>query len=314
MRLRTLSGCVGIAAATIVCGTSLGARPSAGIQKSLFVSVTDKDGNAVKDMAADDFHVREDGTDRQIVAVKHASQPIRVEVLVDTAQPGSVTPEGQPLPGERAVNPAEYIHDLRVAVGNFGKKLLGQSPDAKVALMEFGQAAVPVVPLTADPVVFDKSAERLVPKANVASVLLEALVAANQDLARLTDSTRRAIVSINLEPSDEQSTQQPKAVVSAFKNSGAQLWSVSVQVGALSTNKRDIVLKDFTKATGGQRDILLTMSALDGVLQKYADALTFQYEIVYERPEGKKPPQQVQIGNSRPGGPWTLHASGFAPQ
>ena len=300
MRLRTLCSCVGIAAALAVSGASIGARTSDGTQKSLFVSVTDKDGNAVKDMAADDFHIREDGTDRKIVAVKHASQPIRVEVLVDTAQATS--------------GASNYLQDLREAVANFGKKLLGQSPDAKVGLMEFGQAAVPIVPLTTDPMAFQKGVNQLAIKPGVASVLLEALVSANQTLAQQQDSTRRAIVSVNIEPSDEQSTQEPKAVVATFKQSGAQLWSVSVQIGALKTNKRDIVLKDFTKATGGQRDTLLTMSALDGVLQKYADALTFQYEIVYERPEGKKPPQQVQVGNSRPGGPWNMHASGFAPQ
>ncbi|HTL43070.1 MAG TPA: VWA domain-containing protein [Vicinamibacterales bacterium] len=300
MRVRTLCSCVMLAAAAGLLYAPLGAYIADGVQKSLFVSVTDKAGNVVKDMAADDFHIREDGTDRQVVAVKHASQPIRVEVLVDTAQAAS--------------GKTDYLQEMRTAVANFGKKLLRQSPDAKVALMEFGQAAVPVVRLTTDPVAFDKGVNQLVIKPGTAPVLLEALVAANEQLALETDSTRRAIVSINIEPSNEQSTQEPKAVVATFKKSGAQLWAASVQSGDLKNSKRDIVLNDFTKATGGQRDMLLDMSALDAVLQRYADALTFQYEIVYDRPEGKKPPQQVQVGNSRPGGPFVLHASGFAPQ
>ena len=66
------------------------------------------DGKPVKDIVADDILIREDGVDRQVVAVKPASQPISVAVLVDTAQGARVT--------DAYGTPEEYVRDLRVAV------------------------------------------------------------------------------------------------------------------------------------------------------------------------------------------------------
>jgi hypothetical protein len=304
MRVRTYCRCILIPGLAALATIPMLARSSDGIQKSLFVSVVDDSGNPVKDMAGDDFRIREDGTDRQIIAVKHASQPISVEVLVDTAQGNRVT--------DAYGTPEEYTRDIRVAVGGFGRKLLGQSPDARVSLMEFGQAARPIVPLTTSPMDFEKGVNRLAPIPNVGSVLLEALVAANDDLAQ-QKSTRRAIVSVNLEPSQDESRQVPKEVVAAFRKSSAQLWAVSIHRGALKNSQRDVVLNEFAKATGGQRDFVVGISAVGSILERYADALTFQYEIVYDRPESKKPPQVVQVGVAREG-KFHTHASGFPPQ
>src|SRR5687768_16960650 len=64
----------------------LNARAQGGVDKSLFISVLDEAGKPVKDIVADDILIREDGVDRQVVAVKPPSQPISVAVLVDTAQ------------------------------------------------------------------------------------------------------------------------------------------------------------------------------------------------------------------------------------
>jgi hypothetical protein len=274
-----------------------------GVDKSLFLSVLDAAGKPVKDMVADDILIREDGVDRQVVAVKPASQPISVAVLVDTAQGKRVT--------DAYGTPEEYVRDIRNAVGAFAKQLLGQSPNAVVSLTEFGQAAITIVPFTSNPAEYEKGVNRLVAKAGVGSVLLEALAQANNDLLK-QPSTRRAIVSLNLEPSDEQSGEEPKSVKEAFRKSGAQLWALSVQRGALKVSKRDLVLNDFAKESGGQRDQIVGISAIEGILRGYADALTYQYEVVYKRPESNKPTRVIQVGTPRQG--VKLHASGFAPQ
>ena len=195
-----------------------------GVDKSLYLSVLDENGKPVKDMVADDVLIREDGMDRQVVAVKPAAQPISVAVLVDTAQGTRVT--------DAYGTPEEYIRDIRTGVSAFAKQILGQSPNASVSLMEFGQAAITIVPFTSNPVDYDKGVNRLVPKPGVGSVLLEALGQANIDLAK-QPSPRRAIVSLNLEPSDEQSREDPNKVRDGFRKSGAQLWALSVQRGKL---------------------------------------------------------------------------------
>ena len=278
-------------------------RTQGGVDKSLYLSVLDAAGKPVKDMVADDILIREDNADRQVVAVKPAAQPISVAILVDTAQ------------GVRVVDaygtPEEYVRDLRVAVGSFAKQLLGQSPNASVSLMEFGQAAITMVKYTSDLAEFDKGVNHIVSRPGVASVLGEALEAANKELAGRPGG-RKAIVSLNFEPSNEQSFENGRAIGDAFRKSGAQLWSVSVQRGGLKNSKRDVVLNDFAKLSGGQRDFVVGISAVEGILKGYADALVYQYEVVFKRPESKKEPTVIQVGTARQG--VKLHASGYPPK
>ena len=281
----------------------LSARVQAGVDKSLFISVLDADGKPVKDIVADEILIREDSVDRQVVAVKPASQPISVAVLVDTAQGARVT--------DAYGTPEEYVRDLRVGVGGFAKKLLGQSPNASVSLMEFGQAAITMVKYTSDPAEFAKGVDRIVSRPGVGSVLGEALEAANKDLIGRPGG-RKAIVSLNLEPSNEQGFDNANQIKEAFRKSGAQLWSVSVQRGGLKNSKRDVVLNDFAKLTGGKRNFIVAISAVEDILKGYADALTYQYEVVYKRPESNKETKVTQVGTPRQG--VKLHASGFAPK
>ena len=282
---------------------ALRGAPPAVLDKSLFLSVLDAQGRPVTDVRMGDILIREDNQDREVIAVKPASQPISVAVLIDTAQGMRVT--------DAYGTPEEYVRDIRVAASGFAKQLLSRSPDAAVMLMEFGQAAIPVVPFTMNLAEFDRGVNRLTAKPGVGSVLLEAINAANVDLAK-RPSPRRAIVTLNLEPSDEQSREEPKKVVDAFRKSGAQLWSVSVQRGGLKTSRRDLVINDFAKATGGQRDFIVAISAAAVILQRYADALAGQYEVVYRRPESNKVPQLIQVGTLRQN--VKTHASGFPPQ
>ena len=86
---------------------------------------------------------------------------------------------------------------------------------------------------------------------------------------------------------------------------------MSVQRGNLKTAKHDVVLNDFAKATGGRRDFVVGISAVEGILKNYADTLAGQYEVTYKRPESKKPAQIIMVGNTRG---LKIHASGFAPQ
>ena len=127
--------------------------------------------------------------------------------------------------------------------------------------MEFGQAAVTVVPFTTSGPDLEKGINRLSGKPRSASVLLEAINAASNNLAK-RPSPRRAIVSLNIEPGDEQSREDPKRIVESLRKSVAQLWCVSIQKGALKNPQRDVVLNVFTKNTGGDREFIVGQSAI----------------------------------------------------
>ena len=273
-----------------------------GIDKSIFVSVLDENGRPVRQFTADDVAIREDGQDRAVVAVKPASQPISVAFLIDTAQ------------GKRVVDaygtPEEYVRDMRVSTEAFIKQMLALAPDASISLMEFGQAALTMVKYTSNMDDLSKGINHIVARPGVGSVMGEALEAANKDLAE-RPSPRRAIVSINLEPSDEQSFDNSKAIAQSFQKSEAQLWAVSVQRGGLKNSKRDIVLNDFAKATGGQRDFVIGISAVPDILRAYANALAMQYEVVFKRPDTAKAVKQIQVG-TRAG--LKVHATSVPPR
>jgi hypothetical protein len=273
-----------------------------GVKKSLFVSVLDDNGRPVRQFTANDVLIREDKADRTVVEVKPASVPISVAVLIDTSQGARVT--------DFYGTPEEYVRDLRVAIGGFAHQLLALAPDAQVSLMEFGQAAVTMVPYTSDLKRFDDGVNHIVSRPGVGSVLLEALAQANKDLIE-AKTTRRAIVSLNLEPADEQSKEDPNGLKESFRKSGAQLWAVSVQRGGLKNSQRDLVLNDYAKLTGGQRNYVVGISAVADIMKAYANALAMQYEIVYERPENAKNVKVVQVGTNKG---LRVHASGFAPQ
>jgi hypothetical protein len=267
-------------------------RSAPGPDKSIFVSVLDAGGKPVKDLTAEDFRLREDGVDREIVSVKPATEPLQVVLLADT------TATADPL-----------IRDIRASLSACVKQLHAVSSDAAISLMEFGQAAVTTVPFVTDDASLESGINRLVGRPGAASVLLEAIIAASNNLSK-RPSPRRAIVSLNIEPSNEQSREEPKKINEAMRKSVAQLWSVSLQKGELKNPTRDVVLNAVTRNTGGVREFIVAPSALETVLKGFADALTSQYEVTYKRPGSSA--QVVQVGTVRQN--VRLHASGFAPQ
>jgi len=282
-----------ILAPALALATIRGAAATpAATDKTIFVAALDGAGLPVRDLTIGDFRVREDGVDREIVSVRPATQPLQVALLADTTQSAD-----------------SLIRDVRTSLAGFVEQVHKTSPETMVSVIEFGQAAVSVVPFVRDDATLISGINKLVGRPGAASVLVEAIVEASTRLAKLP-SARRAIVSLNIEPSNEQSREEPKKVNESLRRSGAQLWSVSLQKGDLRNPGRDVVLNAVTKNTGGTRDFINSPSAIEGVLRHYADALTSQYEITYKRPGSSA--QVVQVGTLRRG--LTLHASGFAPQ
>jgi VWFA-related protein len=268
------------------------AAPRAASDKTIFVTALDDNGSPVKGLTLEDFRLREDGVDREISDVKPATDPLQVVLLADTTSGAQ-----------------DILQDLRKSLTGFVNQVLTVSPDAPIKIMEFGQAAVTVAPYSTSTADLEKAINKIVGKPNAQSVLLEALIAASNDLSK-RPSRRRAIVSVNIEPNDEQSREEPKKIQESLQKSGAQLWAVSFQKGQLRNPARDLVLNALTRSTGGQREFIVGISAMEPILKRYADALTFQYAVTYKRPGDKA--QVVQVGTVRQG--VKLYASGFAPQ
>lgn len=278
-----------LAAAAFCLGMFVHAGGSSAVRdRSLVLSVVDGSGRPVTDLQPDDLRVREDGVDGEVTGLTRAPGSLYIQVLVDT------TPGTEP-----------YVSEIRKALTAFVQRVKAADPGAQIGLMEFGQAAAPIVRMTADLSDLEKGITRIYPKPRSASVLLEAILAASNSLMP-QPGPRRAIVSFNTEPSDEQSRESPNRMQQALALSGAQLWSVSLQTLNRNNPSRDVVLNQIAKVTGGRREIVVAASGIQGYLENYADVLLAQYEMTYRVP-GDRPARVVQTGTTRPGA--RVHAS-----
>lgn len=278
--------------------TSIAAPVASGqaLDKTIFLSVLEESGKPVTDIKLGEIMIREDGVDREVVSVERATQPLYVALLVDT------TAAAQP-----------YVRDIRAGLATFARQIRAADPEARISVTEFGQAAVPIVPFTTDADRLEKEINRIYPKQDAPSVLLEALIDASNSLAK-QKSPRRAIVVFNMEGTQERSREEPARIQEAIRRAGTQLWVVSLskgRTGQEALSQRDIVLNALTKNTGGKREFIVAESAIESYLKAYADALASQYAVTYKRPSSDRP-KVVQTGINR-STPLRLHAVLFAP-
>lgn len=277
-------------------------------EKILYLSALDAKGNAVTDVKASDVLIREDNQDREVVSVKVSTQPLQIVLLADTTKEAGNT--GMMSRQDSTAGAAELIRDIRVALTSFSRDIMAANPASQIEVMEFGQAAVPVAKLTSNIADIEKGINRLFPKPNADSVLLEAIVEASKTLGK-AKATRPIIAVLNIEPSNEQSRQEPQKMVDELQKTLAQLWAVSLQKTQATNERRGVVLGTLTKNTGGRRESIVGQAALETLFKQYAANLLGQYEVTYRRPAGTKA-QYVQVGVMR--NDLKLLANVFAPK
>ena len=301
-----LAGLLGLIA--VFAAPALTATGQESDTKILYLTAVDQNGKSVTDLKTEDVLIRETDGDREVVNVKRSTAPMAIVLLADTTKQAGAT--GMMSSSTSQTGAAELIRDIRVALGSFAKDVSAANPETEMEIMEFGQAAVPVTKMTSNLEDIQKGVTRLFPKPGAASVLLEAIIEASKELSK-TKSPRRVMVSLNIEPGDEQSRQQLKQLGEELVKSRASLWSVSLQVGTNKNAVRGLALDELTKSTGGRREFIQSQAGLEVVMKTFADNLIQQYEIHYKRPPGVKP-GRVLVGVKRDG--LKLYASAIPPQ
>ncbi len=277
----------GLAALLTVGGTgTLVARAAqAAGDRTLFVNVFDAAKAPLPGLTAADFQVREDGAVREIASVSVSTDPVFVSLLLDTT-----------------ADVQEAVTDLRKAATTFVRDLLAGNPQAQVTVVEFAGAVTINTKATSKFEDLEKGISRIFPKRGAGAVLNEALIESSRDLAR-KPGARRVIVSVNVEPSDEQSEIQPRRLGDEVRKSGASVWAFSVQRGSGLTGRntvRDGLLVDLAGASGGFRGLVPQPGALESTMKLVAEHLLSTYAVTIKR--GDAPPwKQTQVGVNRPG-------------
>ena len=249
----------------------------------LYVSVLNDKGEPVSGLTAKDFSVREDNVGREILKVEPASEPMTVALLVDDSQ---------------AAN--EGLQMIRDGVHKFINTLAGK---ADIALITFGDRPTIVVDYTQDTQKLNAATDRIFPRANAGSYLLDALVEVSKGLQKR--EAKRPVIAVLMLEDVEFSNRYYQQVVDELDKSRAALHVISI--GQLNDTRSDeirnrsMTIAEGTERTGGRRDQVLAISATQEKMGQLANELLNQYLVTYARPETLIPPEKIAVSVTGPG-------------
>lgn len=286
------------------------AHDQEGVTKTVYATWLDKDGKVITNLQPNEMAVFEDGKMRPMVSAQRATSPMSIVLLADTS--AAVAGAGLDSRGSSATAAGDMIHDIRAAFSEFAKVMLAANPKNELALMEFGQASIMITNFTSNGEELEKSIMRLNTKPNAASVLLEGIMEASKELGKRPNA-RRAIVTVNVMPDNEQSREPANNIMKELAKDRASFFSVSLQKGDLRNASRGPILEGYADKTGGKRDVIVGQSALVDMLKSYSTILNSQYEISFTRPVGA-PPQLLQMATAPTRGTVKVLQSKFPPQ
>jgi VWFA-related protein len=284
----------------VVALAPFGAPEKQGQQpRTVYVSVTDKNGTAITDMQAAEFEVKEGGKTREIVRASAATIPLRITLLVADQGTGA----------------------FQLGLARFTQTLLGHA--------EFQLVSVIVQPekltdFSHEGRELSAALNRLGPRGRERGAqLLEAIQDATRDVQH--EARRPVIVVVRL-GGEAASSITGDDVRQQLRKSGAALYvisaagaqgaappqatgtdAVSVQQGQLrdseladSSFNLAQVLGDGAKESGGRHDQVIATTHAKA-LEQLANELLHQYEITYVPADGVKPGEKLSVSSKRKG-------------
>jgi VWFA-related protein len=252
-------------------------------ERTIYVSVVDKNDAPVTGLAANEFIVREDDTAREVLRVLPATEPMHIALLIDTSQAME-----------------EHMLDVRNALRSFFKQMGGKHD---IALIGLGERPTVLLDYTRDAGRLEKAIGSVFSRSGSGTYILDGIVESSNGLSRRKATRPHIIVYAARGP--EFSERYHQSVIDALRESGATLHTLALNRSgaAMSTREEQELAKsiaDGTRVTGGRRDDLLTPMALSDRLQSLATELENQYQVVYARPSRLVPPKTVEVTVKRP--------------
>ena len=280
-RVSTCSVLLSLFSLLVVTGAA--AQPS---ERTLFVSVLDKDNNPITGLDRDAFTVREDGQPREVLRASRAVQPVDVAFLVDNSQ--AITP---------------YVNDIRQAVSSFAQRMAKDgNPTALIGLADRPTILQDYI---ASPEALERASKKIFAQPGAGTTVLDAIIETSRGLQK-RDAARRLIVVLTTEGTDFSNPNYQHAL-DVLKQSGAALYAVvltqpgnNVAINTEEGRNRAIVLADGSDSTGGRLIHVISSMSFSGTLAGVAEAIEQQYEIVYSRPGALIPPDKLEVKVNRP--------------
>jgi hypothetical protein len=246
------------------------AAPRADVLRTVYFSAVDSKGAHVPDLTAADLTVKEGGKDRVIDAVKPATAPMQISILVDDAGTGG----------------------FQNAVGQFIQTTFGR---AEYTIRVLNPQAIKVVDFTKNGDELRTALGRLGQRGRI-PVDNEQMIAGVFDAAkelRQREARRPAIIALTV-AGEKALADTADETLNALKSSGASL-SV-VYVTGIELGK---VLGDGPKQSGGIIEQVNGHIVPASTLARIADNLLKQYVLTYTVPDGVKPSDRLALTTSR---------------
>jgi hypothetical protein len=276
--------------AVMFCCGGLAAQQETGtsLSRTVYISVTDRNGGPVDNLAASDLEIKEGGTPVTVDSAGLASEPIQIDIIVDDNGTGlfraSLARFVQRMDGRA-------VMALRCVVGQT-MKLVEFTPNVDALLHAI--ATLNARPATPD-----------------GGQLLEGISEAALELHKV-EAKRPIIIALTV-GGQEHSTVTSDFVLEQLRRSGAALHVFSVANSALrptvaAQTPRDLlqenmhlyrVLGDGPKQSGGRHQEIVASAGVLLGLQHLASELTSQYRVTYTLPAGSRRSEKLTVSVRR---------------
>lgn len=296
-----MRGVLALSALLVLCSAGVcvaqaeGAKTHAGVTRTAYVTVIDKNGVPVTDLGPNDFQVKEGGKSRDVIEAGMTNVPMRISLIVDDNGTG-IFRAGVAKFIERLQGRAEFA--LSTVTGQH-QKIVDYTADVDQLVAAIGQ-------LTARP------------GTNDGGQLLEGIFETAKDLQKRT--APRPVIVVLTVGGEEHSTLPAHHVLEELQKSGAALHVIAInssalramaavsRPGALLEENLNLseVLGDGPKQSGGTRDEIVASAGLVVGLQHLAEALRNQYAVSFSRTERPKGSDKLSVSVKRSG--LTVHA------
>jgi hypothetical protein len=276
-------------AVMLSCGVlSSQAPPVPTLTRTVYISVTDRNGLPVDTLLASDLEIKEGGKLVTVESAGRTSEPLQIDMIVDDNGTGL----------------------FRASLARFVQRMEGR---AVMALRS-------VVGQTMKLVEFTPNVDALLTAINTLNArpgtpdggqLLEGISEAARELHKV--EARRPIIIALTVGGEEHSTVNSDFVLDQLRKSGAALYVFSVANSALratvdAKTPKDLlqenmhlfrVLGDGPKQSGGKHQQIVASAGVLLGLQNLASELTSQYRVIYTLPAGVKRSEKLDVSVRR---------------
>ncbi len=236
-------------------------QAGAGEIRAVQVSITDKQGQPVAGVRAEEVALLENGVARDLASIQRDERPLTAAILVDTSQ-------------------AVGSHLRLNVVEAVGSLLRGLPEGSQYTLWTTGDRPRKAVELTQDPILGVQALRRTFPRGG--STMLDALVEATRDLNKV-EGERNAVIAISglgIEFSDTY-RRRVVEIVSGFD---VVFMGVLFREGGSdgdSVQRLDYVFGELAKKTGGLFESPLTALAVRRATARISADIDGRYRLRY---------------------------------